>query len=1213
MTTLASVCSGLVALAATLSSAPAQSASTPYYMENIGRGLVGLRTGTNNAYLSWRLLGTDDPDMRFHVYRSIGGAAPIRLTASPIAATTDYRDTPGGSAFDASIAYHVTAVLGGVEGEPSRPWAFAPGAPIRPYIPVPIQPPPGGTTPAGETYTYSANDISIGDLTGDGEYDFVVKWEPSNAKDNANSGYTGNVILDAYTIEGTLLWRIDLGRNIRAGAHYTQFIVYDLDSDGRAEVAVKTAPGTVDGLGQHVLLPGDDPNADYRNGSGYILSGPEYLTIFDGRTGANLATVPYIVSRHPGTQNPSGSQLNSVWGDNYGNRVDRFNAAVAYLDGERPSLIMARGIYTRVAVAAWDWRDGGLTLRWLFDTHNSPSLNAYRGQGNHQISIADVDGDGRQEIVYGAATIDHDGTGLYSTGLGHGDALHVGDFDPARPGLEIFSPFESPGSNGGIGTAMRAAATGEIIWSTPASGDVGRGVIMDIDPRYPGAEAWATNNSNIYAADGTVVAQKPSNMFHNFAVWWDGDLLREMLDRETISKWNWNTGGRQNLLTAWTYGAADNNGSKATPCLSGDILGDWREEVVWRKGDNTELMIFTTTVPAANRLWTFLHDPQYRIALAWQNVAYNQPPHPSFFVGAGMDDPSRPDIRTDAILPPGPPREPAEIVWTGAGSPVWRAGPDGPANWALPDVGPTFFLDGDDVLFGAAGGNSVTLEGVLAPVSVRVDRAGALTFGGAGSLTGASALTKRGAGVLTVNMVNAYGGGTFIEAGTVVIGHASALGSGPVVLRGGTYATGALSPANPVVACADSRITGGHSGGAHGIFAVSGDAVLTAETSSVFDFQGDMSGFTGRLTLAGAGYFRFFGSAGAPNADIDLGPSVSLNTRSGSAIALGSLSGAPGSTFSGSSGGGNNASVTYTIGGKATDSLFAGAITNGSNATNVTKTSSGRLTLAGANTYTGATTVNAGALLVTGSLANTVVTVESAGSLGGNGAIAGPVTCHGTLAPGADSPGALVLQSGLTLSSTAVLDFELGPASDEIQVTGNLTLDGTLNVAADPDIAPGTYTLAAYTGTLTDNGLNVGALPEGFTGSVAASDGTVRLTLDPELTPYRQWQIEHFGSADRSDAAPDADRDGDGTPNKIEFLLSLDPRDGASAFRGTISDGRKLVWPSAEGIVFTVKRSLTLNGDWETVGTVTGGPGNTASFTDPQSFDRAFYRIEFEP
>jgi rhamnogalacturonan endolyase len=338
-----------------------------------------------------------------------------------------------------------------------------------------LQVPPSGTTPVGEAYTYSPNDASVGDLDGDGEYEIILKWDPSNAKDNSQAGYTGNVYLDAYKLDGTRLWRIDLGRNIRAGAHYTQFQVYDLDGDGKAEVACRTADGTIDGVGT-VL---GDANADYRNSAGYVLAGPEFLTVFNGQTGAAMATASYVVPR---------GNVND-WGDNYGNRVDRFLAGVAYLDGQRPSLVMARGYYTRAVLAAWNWRNGQLTNVWTFDTGHTGTPNQYaawRGQGNHNLSIGDVDGDGKDEIMYGACAIDDNGAGLFSTGLGHGDALHMTDMDPDRPGLEVFQPHESPTSYGPNAAEFRDARTGALIFGVQGTGDIGRGLALDVDPRYRG-------------------------------------------------------------------------------------------------------------------------------------------------------------------------------------------------------------------------------------------------------------------------------------------------------------------------------------------------------------------------------------------------------------------------------------------------------------------------------------------------------------------------------------------------------------------------------------------------------------------------------------------------------------------------------------------------------------------------------------------------------
>ena len=603
---------------ALLATAAAAQVAAP--LETLQRGLIALKKD-DGVFVSWRLLGSDPAGTAFNLYRARDGGAPVRLNPAPLSGPTFYADPAPG---DGALSYFVRPVWQGREYDPAPAFTLPAGAPAHPWLEIPLQVPAGGVTPAGDAYTYSANDGSIGDLDGDGAYEFIVKWYPSDAHDNSQPGYTGNVLLDAYKLDGTRLWRIDLGKNIRAGAHYTQFIVYDLDGDGRAELACKTADGTVDGLGKVI----GDPAADHRNKAGYILRGPEFLTVFNGLTGAAMDTVPYLPPRHPDTPDPTPDQLKEVWGDGYGNRVDRFVAGVACLDGKTASLIMARGYYTRTVLAAWDLRKGLLIKRWVFDSDEGPASNrAFAGQGNHQLSVADVDGDGRDEIIYGAMTIDDDGRGLYSTRLHHGDALHVSDLDPTRPGLESFSPHEAPMANGHVGASFRDARTGKVLWTTPADRDVGRGVAFDIDPRYPGAECWAANSGKLYSSQGKVISDKhPGSM--NFAVWWDGDPQRELLDRNRISKWNWKDGSETRLLTA--EGCASNNGTKATPVLSGDLFGDWREEVVWRTDDSSALRIYSTTIPTPYRLVTLLHDRQYRFALAWQNVAYNQPPHPSF-------------------------------------------------------------------------------------------------------------------------------------------------------------------------------------------------------------------------------------------------------------------------------------------------------------------------------------------------------------------------------------------------------------------------------------------------------------------------------------------------------------------------------------------------------------------------------------------------------
>lgn len=577
-------------------------------MEYLDRGVVAVKTGTG-VFVSWRLLGTEGSNVSFNVYRD-----GTKVNPTPITNSTNLQDASGTS----SSKYTVRAVVSGTEQAASAAasvWG-------NNYLSVPLSVPAGGTTPDGVAYTYSANDASAGDLDGDGEYELIVKWDPSNSKDNSQSGYTGEVFIDAYKLNGTRLWRISLGKNIRAGAHYTQFMVYDLDGDGKAEVAMKTADGTKDGTG--VVI--GDASKDYRNSSGYVLSGPEFLTVFNGQTGKALSTVNY---------EPARGNVSS-WGDNYGNRVDRFLAAIAYLDGERPSLVMARGYYTRTVLVAYNWRNGQLTKQWTFDSNTSGN-SGYAGQGNHNLSVADVDGDGKDEIVYGAMAVDDNGKGLYTTRLHHGDAMHLSDLDPDRPGLEVFQVHETP-SNAGV--EFRDAGTGQLIWGVKTTKDIGRGMAADIDPRYKGAEVWA--DGSLYTAKGQKLGTTlPSST--NFGIWWDGDLLRELLDSNRIDKWNYANSTTMNLLTA--SGVSSNNGTKSTPNLQADLFGDWREEVVWRTNDSSALRIYTTTAVTDKRIYTLMHDPVYRLGVAWQNVAYNQPPHTGFYLGEGMSTPPVPNIR----------------------------------------------------------------------------------------------------------------------------------------------------------------------------------------------------------------------------------------------------------------------------------------------------------------------------------------------------------------------------------------------------------------------------------------------------------------------------------------------------------------------------------------------------------------------------------------
>lgn len=707
-------------------------------LEKLNRGLIAVKLNTG-IFLSWRMLleeasGYDKTGMTgtdYAVYRN--GEKLATVTDS-----TNYVDKDG----KPEDSYAVAALKDGKElaaCEAVRAWGTGTN-----YIEIPMQIPAGGVTPAGQEYTYSANDMSIGDVDGDGEYEFFVKWDPSNAHDVSHKGYTGNCYIDCYKLDGRLLWRLDMGVNIRSGAHYTQFIVYDFDGDGKAEMSVKTAPGTkmtryddkgnvisekyitmpekdiqagysnednyvwsaedyyeymvklFKGWTEHgevknghwpatleecfgipkqyeyplsdedarklvdhfmdVYAPARSPKNELRSFEGFILEGPEYLTMFSGE-GEEIETIDFPVPREDDGM---------MWGDyawnriEPGNRVDRFLSGVGYLDGERPYLIICRGYYTRATITAYDFFerkhreyfrvDSGYVLMDNPFAHHSakvgtdPVYGCIAGQGDHSLSVADVDGDGCHEIIYGAATIDHDGSVLYSSAdvmpdgsmeyLGHGDSMHVANIDPDKPGLEIFNVFEE-GSSVPYGWALRDGETGKVIFGEPADRDLGRCMIGDICPDVRGLQVWAVG---VYDCVGNKLENvKPLGT--NASIRFAADLSTQIVDGVDYinEKHIGLVGDHTHGVMLHPEGTSTNNGTKGNPCLVADIFGDFREEIVLRTTDSRAVRIYTSTELNTHKLFTLMHDTTYRCGVAWQNNCYNQPCYTSFYYASDMD------------------------------------------------------------------------------------------------------------------------------------------------------------------------------------------------------------------------------------------------------------------------------------------------------------------------------------------------------------------------------------------------------------------------------------------------------------------------------------------------------------------------------------------------------------------------------------------------
>ena len=546
--------------------------------ERLNRGTVAVRTSPDSVLVSWRYLECDPIDVTFEILRN--GKLIGRRHQTESTTFMDYYPASEEATYTVRPVYangNLPAELRTTDLPLlTSSWTLPAHAPFG-YLDIPLNPPslpssptpPSSTVPSpsssvsagfpGGSVTYHANDATMADLDGDGQLEIILKWDPSNSRDNSQSGITSPTILEALRLDGTSLWRVNLGPNIRSGAHYTPFIVADLNGDGCAELLVRTSDGTIDGQGNilgdpkadHVRRPdheayqaNNNPNEQFRGPGwpnnmdpkarrgGFIYKGPEWVTCFDGRTGRALSTVDYI---------PERGEIRA-WGDNYANRSDRFLAACGYLDGQHLSAIFCRGYYTRTVLAAYDFDGKQLSLRWVFDT-NDPDKRRYAGQGNHNLRVADVDGDGCDEITYGSMAVDHDGTPLYNTGFGHGDAIHLTAFFPPRASsaadaypadnaLQVWDCHE----NKRDGSDFRDARTGKVLFQLLSPKDVGRCMAADIDPTNPGLEMWSSASGGICNVRGEVI-DSTARIPINFGIWWDGDLLRELLDHESVSKY----------------------------------------------------------------------------------------------------------------------------------------------------------------------------------------------------------------------------------------------------------------------------------------------------------------------------------------------------------------------------------------------------------------------------------------------------------------------------------------------------------------------------------------------------------------------------------------------------------------------------------------------------------------------------------------------------
>ena len=615
----------------------------------------------NKVLITWRMLPGDDENTAFDLYRAIGDEEetcvndPLGMGGRRSIKATNYQHALFDGTVKGDIHYRLT-YAGDTTTIGRYTMKLAQYNAKQPFIEIPLQ-----DTKDVSPYSdivYQANDCSVGDLDGDGQMEIVVKRLLTilNADGSVKSDGTGAgssdrrarhcVVWDAYKLDGTLLWRIKSGPNIILG-NSSNFGVADLDGDGRCEFVTKTGEGTVFGDGTEIADTDGDGVTDYRdNWSSHYTGttdkgpgGPEFFSVCDGLTGRELARADFI---NPYDRGTTWKQQSESWGDDYWKRANSLRLGIASFDGKKNQIFIGRGVYARTVVEGWDYADGQLTRLWHFDSSNAGGrdvnkdgkpYSAYASQGNHSFTVADLDGDGRDEVMYGSAAFDDDGTGLWTTGLGHGDAQHVGHFIPEREGMQVFHCLET----GVTEVAVHDAKDGSTIWAivAPSAGDQGRCLVADVDPTSPGCEFWKYGNE-LYSQNGKELyndkGERKTENSCNMAIWFDGYLNRQLINEGIINSY---AHGRTFTMYRWSM--AFNNGTKSNPGWYGDMLGDWREEVI--TPDATKLAnikVFSTWYPTDHRFPWLMTDHTYRMAVINENVGYNQPPNVGYYLGSDL-------------------------------------------------------------------------------------------------------------------------------------------------------------------------------------------------------------------------------------------------------------------------------------------------------------------------------------------------------------------------------------------------------------------------------------------------------------------------------------------------------------------------------------------------------------------------------------------------